>query len=50
MSRMNLVFEKSYYCDLPPHVGKQYVQLHGYLTQEQLALLEELIESGGTAL
>ena len=48
--RMNLTFEKSYFCDLPPHEGMQYVQLHGYLTQKQLALLEELIESGGTAL
>jgi hypothetical protein len=48
--RMNLVFEKNYYCDLPPHEGMQYVQLHGYLTQQQLKLLEELIASGGTPL
>lgn len=43
---MNLEFDKVLYCDTGPHSGKQFVRLHGYLTAEELALLEELIASG----
>lgn len=42
---MNLVFEKCYHVN---HQGKQgmYVEMHGYLSQEQLDKLREFIANG----
>lgn len=47
---MDLEFDKELYCDNGAYTGQWFVKLHGHLTEKQLAMLKELIESGGAAL